>query len=80
MDYGGSSVYAESLYMLSVCEAHTLKKVLMKVKLYIFREKIYAPFLMSLTNTQFYLNTMRGFWSIICSGDQRLLGYLKDSD
>ena len=31
-------------------------------------------------NTQFYLNTMRGFWSIICSGDQRLLEYLKDSD
>ena len=39
MDYGGSSTYVESLYMLNACEDP--KTILMKVKLLIFRESTY---------------------------------------
>ena len=39
MDYGGSSIYVESLCMLSACKDP--KTILMKVKLSIFRETTY---------------------------------------
>ena len=39
LDYRGSSIYVESLCMLSACEDP--KTILMKVKLFIFRESTY---------------------------------------